>query len=165
MTVAVVVGNPKFRSRTWAAARRLADLLTDAEPDVVIDLVDLGPSLLNPADPDLEEAVRAVTQADLVIVASPTYKGSYTGMLKVFLDALPSGALRGVTAVPLMLGAQWRHGMAADLLLKPVLVELGASCPTAGLFVLDTEGVDSPTGTAWLELARDQVRLVTATTR
>jgi FMN reductase len=162
MTVTVVVGNPKFRSRTWAAARRLAELLTGAEPDVVIDLVDLGPGLLNPSDPDLEAAVRAVTEADLVIVASPTYKGSYTGMLKLFLDALPAGALRGVTAIPLMLGAHWRHGMAADLLLKPVLVELGAHCPTAGLYVVDTEGVDSPTGAAWLESARDQLRLATA---
>jgi FMN reductase len=165
MTVGVVVGNPKFRSRTWAAARRLAELLTDAEPDVVIDLVDLGPALLDPADPRLDEAVTAVTQSDLLIVASPTYKGSYTGMLKVFLDALPAGALRGTTAVPLMLGAHWRHGMAADLLLKPVLVELGATCPTAGLYVLDTEGVDSPTGTAWLESARDQLRVATAATR
>jgi FMN reductase len=160
-----VVGNPKFRSRTWAAAQRLAHRLTDAEPDEVIDLVDLGPSLLDPGDPRLEEAVRTVTESDLVIVASPTYKGSYTGMLKVFLDAFPSGALRGVTAVPLMLGAHWRHGMAADLLLKPVLVELGASCPTAGLYVLDTEGADSPTATTWLESAREQLRPVTAATR
>jgi FMN reductase len=165
MTVAVVVGNPKFRSRTWAAAQRLAQRLTDAEPDVVIDLVDLGPALLDSADPRLAEAVSAVTGVDLLIVASPTYKGSYTGMLKLFLDALPSGALRGVTAVPLMLGAHWRHGMAADLLLKPVLVELGASCPTAGLYVLDTEGADSPTATTWLELAREQIRPVTAVAR
>jgi NAD(P)H-dependent FMN reductase len=68
-----VVGNPKFRSRTWAAARRLAELLTDAEPAVVIDLVDLGPSLPDPVDPRLEETVRARHADGLLIVASPTY--------------------------------------------------------------------------------------------
>lgn len=160
MSVAVVVGNPKPRSRTWAAARLLAQRLTQAEPDLTIDLADLGASLLDPADPRLDDVLGAVTGAKLAVVASPTYKGSYTGLLKLFLDALPSGALRGVTAVPLMLGAHWRHAMAADLMLKPLLIELGATCPTAGLYVLDSEGVDSQVTEAWLHSARPQLGLV-----
>jgi FMN reductase len=56
-----------------------------------------------------------------------------------------------------MLGGHWKHALAADLLLKPVLVELGATCPTRGLFLLDSEYAASETLEEWLGLARPQV--------
>lgn len=101
-----------------------------------------------------------MTGHDLVVFASPTYKASYTGLLKVFLDRFPPGALDGVTTVPLMLGGHWRHGLVAELLLKPVLVELGSTAPTRGLFLLEGE-LTGETLDAWLAVARSQV---TATT-
>ena len=42
-----------------------------------------------------------------------------------------------MVAVPLMLGAGPGHALAPDLLLKPVLVELGATTPTKGLYLID----------------------------
>ena len=39
-----------------------------------------------------------------MVVASPTYKATYAGLLKLFLDRLGGESLAGVTAVPLMLG-------------------------------------------------------------
>ena len=77
------------------------------------------------------------------------------------LDRFPGGSLAGVTAVPLMLGGHWKHALAADLLLKPVLVEIGATCPTAGLFLLDAEFDRSDTLDSWLERARPQVAATT----
>ena len=71
------------------------------------------------------------------MVASPTYKATYTGLLKLFLDQIGTGDLAGVVAVPLMLGAGPGHALAPDLLLKPVLVELGATTPTQGLYLID----------------------------
>ena len=56
-----------------------------------------------------------------------SFKATYTGLLKLFLDQVPSNGLSGVVAVPLMLGAGPGHAMAPELLLKPVLVELGAT--------------------------------------
>ncbi len=91
------------------------------------------------SDASIGDVVTAVQGSDLVVVASPTYKATYTGLLKLFLDRIARGALAGVTAVPVMLGGHWRHALAADLLLKPVLVELGATCPTRGLFLLESE--------------------------
>lgn len=75
----------------------------------------------------------------VAIFASPTYKATYTGVLKLFLDQFPSGGLSGITAVPLRLGDGPHHAMAPDLLLKPVLVELGAICPIRGLYLLDSK--------------------------
>jgi FMN reductase len=95
---------------------------------------------------------------DLVVFASPTYKASYTGLLKVFLDRFPSNGLDGVVAVPLMLGAGPGHQLAPEVFLKPVLAELGAVLPTRALYVLDS-AYDAPAAyEVWLESALPRVR-------
>ena len=157
MSVVVVVGNPKPRSRTYQAAHLLAEKLAGRPADLSVDLTDLGAALLDWSDPGVASLVAAVQASDLAVVASPTYKATYTGLLKLFLDRIPGGALAGVTAVPLMLGGHWKHALAADLLLKPVLVELGATCPTRGLFLLESEYAGGETLDSWLELARPQL--------
>jgi FMN reductase len=157
MSTAIVVGNPKPRSRTFDAAELVVERLTGAPPDLALDLVDIAPALLDWSDPVAKEAVAAVAESELVIVASPTYKATYTGLLKLFLDRIGGGALAGVTAVPLMLGGDWRHSLAPEVFLKPVLAELGASCPTTGLFLLDSDYAESDVLTAWLEQARGEL--------
>ncbi len=157
MSVVVLVGNPKPRSRTYQAAHLVAEKLAGRPPELSVDLADLGGALLDWSDSRVAEIVAAVQASDLAVVASPTYKATYTGLLKLFLDRIPGGALAGVTAVPLMLGGHWKHALAADLLLKPVLVELGATCPTRGLFLPESEYAGGETLDGWLELARPQL--------
>ena len=161
MSLVVVVGNPKPRSRTLHAATLVAEKLTGRAPDIALDLVDLGPRLLDWTDEEVAQAVADVTAADLLVVASPTYKATYTGLLKLFLDRFAAGSLATVTAVPLMLGGDWRHSLAPEAFLKPVLAELGASSPTRGLFLIDadagTDWAESDTLAHWLELARTQL--------
>lgn len=147
----VVVGNPKPMSRTRRAAELLAQRLTGSRPAAVIEVADLGPGLLGWGDEAVAQAVETVKAAELVIFASPTYKASYTGLLKLFLDQFRAGELKGVIGVPLMLGAAADHAMAPELLLKPVLVEIGCSCPTPGLYLLDSEYEEGPRLAAWLE--------------
>src|SRR3954454_21047954 len=145
MTMAVVVGNPKPASRTLDAAVGVAERLAQRPADVVIDVVELGAGLLGWGDEAVAQAVAEVQGADAVVVASPTYKESYTGLLKLFLDQFAAGSLAGVVAFPMMLGGAWVHALAPEVFLKPVLVELGASCPASGLFLLDTD-YESPAG-------------------
>jgi FMN reductase len=160
VTVAVVVGNPKPRSRTYQAAHLVAERLAGRPADLSIDLTELGPALLDWADAEIAALVAAVQAADLVVVASPTYKGSYTGLLKLFLDRFGAASMTG-TAVPVMLGGHWQHALAPELLLKPILVEIGATCPTAGLFLLDSELDTSDALETWLSRARAQVAATT----
>jgi FMN reductase len=155
VSVGIVVGNPKPQSRTLAAAQYLASELAGSSPDVVIDVVDLGAGLLGWGDAAVAEAVAAVQSVDLLVVASPTYKATYTGLLKLFLDQIAGGSLAGVVAVPLMLGAGPAHALAPEVSLKPVLAELGASTPTKALYLLDSEWQTSTTLTDWLPGARD----------
>jgi FMN reductase len=156
-SLAVVVGNPKPRSRTYQAAQLVADRLAGRPADLSIDLADLGAALLDWSDSGVSDLVKAIAATDLTVFASPTYKASYTGLLKLFIDRIGGGALAGVTAVPLMLGGHWQHALAPELLLKPVLVEIGATCPTRGLFLLETEYAGGPTLDGWLDRARPQV--------
>lgn len=137
VTAAVIVGNPKPASRTRDAAERLAAALgADA---TVIEVAELGPGLLGWGDPTVAHAVATVQGTDIVIAASPTFKSTYTGLLKLFLDQFATATgLAGQVGIPLMLGAGPAHALAPELSLKPVLVELGAIAPAQGLYQLDS---------------------------
>jgi len=159
MTVTVVTGNPKPQSRTRLAALRVAEELTGQPADLDFDLATYGAGLLDWSDPAVAQAVKQVQASDLVIVASPTYKGAYTGLLKLFLDRFGAGSLSAVRAVPVMLGGHWRHALAPEVFLKPVLNEIGASTPTAALYLLDSEWDDADALAGWLPTARQQLAL------
>src|SRR6478735_7174969 len=104
MRTAVIVGNPKAKSRTLEAGVLVARKLTGAEPDLVLDLIEFGPALLEFGNAKVAEAIAAVQACQVAIFASPTYKATYTGLLKLFLDQIPSDGLAGVTSFPVMLG-------------------------------------------------------------
>lgn len=155
---AVVVGNPKPNSRTLAASIHLARELTGADPDLVVDLATSGPALLDWASPEVTDLVRRVGDADLVVFGSPTYKGTYTGLLKLFLDRFEAGTgLKGL-AVPLMLGGSPAHSLAPELTLRPVLSEIGGTVPGRGLYVVDSRYQDPAAYDAWLRETRAVVR-------
>jgi FMN reductase len=152
MTTAVVVGNPKPGSRTLAAATHVARELSGADPDVVVDLATLGPALLDWQDPSVGTLVEQVVAADLVVFASPTYKATYTGLLKLFLDRFAADSLTGV-AVPLMLGGGPAHALAPELTLRPVLAEIGGAT-VRGHYVLDSRHDDPEAYADWLARIR-----------
>jgi len=148
---AVVVGNPKPSSRTGEAAQIVARAVGAGEIEV-IEVSELGAGLLGWGDPAVAEAKKKVQAADLAVIASPTFKATYTGLLKLFLDQFEGRTgMAGVLAIPMMLGAGPAHALAADILLKPVLSELGAICPTQGLYLLDSDYRESSTLTQWIE--------------
>src|SRR6202050_1079898 len=142
--VGLVVGNPKAGSRTLALGESIAAAAADAArlgaPErLTVDLADLGPQLFDWSSAPVKEAVEGIRSCPLVVVASPTYKASYTGLLKSFLDWFSNTDLEGVTVVPVMTGAGAHHALAVEVHLRPVLVELGASLPTRGLYVTEGE--------------------------
>ena len=73
------------------------------------------------------------------MLATPTYKASYTGLLKLFLDTLPAGSLSGTVVVPLIVSGGPAHRHLADIQLRPVLAELGAVSPAPSLLVEESE--------------------------
>ncbi|TLG03300.1 NAD(P)H-dependent oxidoreductase [Nocardia cyriacigeorgica] len=163
MAVTVVVGNPKPASRTLTAATLLAETLRPESEPAVVDLVSFGPALLSWGDQQVGEAVRTVAASELVVFASPTFKATYTGLLKLFLEQFDGGTgLAGVVAAPLMLGAGPAHALAPDLLLKPVLVELGATA-LPGLYLSDRTFRDDGVIAAYAERWRPVVAALAGT--
>jgi FMN reductase len=144
--IAIVTGNPKPSSRTLGAAIAVADTLAEATGapagHLVVDLAEHAGSLFDWADPGLSRITAEVAAADLAVFASPTYKASYTGMLKAFLDRYGSNGLAGVVAVPVMTGGWAGHMLAVEVHLRPVLVELGAAVPARGLYITEPEFAD-----------------------
>ncbi|MDF5756440.1 NAD(P)H-dependent oxidoreductase [Spongiactinospora sp. TRM90649] len=167
MTITALVGNPRAGSRTHGvaltAAEAVAAGLGHAAAPEVIDLSALGPVLLSPEpSAGLEIALELAAATDVLVVASPTYKATYTGLLKAFLDRLPGGALRGTAALPLLVMGDPRHALAVEVHLRPVLVELGAFVPTPGLAVLESQlpDLEQVVG-AWADRVVPQVATVT----
>lgn len=159
ISTAVVVGNPKPASRTLAAATRVAVGLTDQAPDVVVDLARVGPGLLSWDDDAVTALVDQVGRADVVVTACPTYKATFTGLLKLFLDRFEARP-RSAVAVPLMLGAGPGHALAPEMSLRPVLAELGFHT-TRGLYVLDSTYDDPTAYDAWPAHTRPVVSALT----
>lgn len=152
MDIVVVAGNPKPASRTLSAGIRLAEQIVPGAEIGVVDVIELGAGLLGWGDEDVAEAVDLAKRAKLLVVASPTFKGTYAGVLKLFLDQFETATgLAGVVAVPLMLGAGPAHALAPELLLKPVLVELGAVVPVQGLYVGDKRHDDPGSYADWID--------------
>lgn len=140
MNTVIVVGNPKPISKTRKAAENMVKAIgVNNSTTTIYDLSEIGCDLMYWKSDSVAAAVKNTSEADLLIVASPTFKGSFTGLTKLFLDALPYKGLRGVVAIPIMLGANKAHAMSVELQLRPVLVELGASCPTSGLYIIEEE--------------------------
>jgi FMN reductase len=135
-------GNPRPRSRTHTLAVTLATELAGVLPGSAtteIELASLGSRVLEPGDPAAQAAVAQVLAADILVIASPTYKASYSGLLKSFLDRFGTSSLSGRTAVPVMLGGLPGHQLAVNVHFSPLLAELGAQVPAGGLFVLESD--------------------------
>jgi FMN reductase len=145
MRIAVVVGNPKPASRTLGVATAVADAIVEGlspkhdSERLVVDLAVYAGRLFDWEAEDVAALNSEVATSQVIVVASPTYKATYTGMLKAFLDRYGNDGLAGTLAVPVMTGGSPLHALAPEVHLRPLLVELGASLPTRGLYVVESQ--------------------------
>jgi len=132
--------------------------LGDNTERFVIDLADVAGELFDYPSQKIDDLLELVAASDLLIAASPTYKATYTGLLKVFFDRYGNNALAGTVAVPVMTGAAPIHALAPEVHLRPLLIELGATTPTRGLYVTESQfdDLDGVIG-AWADAAAPPV--------
>jgi len=139
--VAVVSGSPAPASRTLALARHVGGYLSRDGADVrYIDVRDLPADDLLWARASSEQTKAAcalVEGAAGIVLVTPVYNASYTGVLKAFLDLLPRSGLRGKVALPLAVGGTVAHMLVLDYALRPVLASMGTPHIIEGVFVLD----------------------------
>lgn len=68
----------------------------------------------------LEESVDKVLNADGLIVGTPVYKASYSGLLKAFLDVLDDDILLSTPVLLSATGGTPRHGLVPDVEMRPL---------------------------------------------
>jgi FMN reductase len=139
--VVTISGSPSAASRTQALAAHVGVEIAARGFEVeALNVRDLPAEDLLHArldSPALQRAVGLVERARGVVISTPVYKASYTGVLKAFLDLLPQFGLAGKVVLPLVTGGTLAHVLAIDYALRPVLSSLGAQHVVGGLFILD----------------------------
>ena len=130
MSILLLGGSPHIPSSSSRLLLHIGDQLAlHGHTYSKLDVRDLPARALlqaDYADAQIADAVRAVAEADAILIATPIYKASYTGLLKAFLDLLPQDGLAGKLVLPLATGGGHAHTLALDYALRPVLHALGA---------------------------------------
>ncbi|WP_040950825.1 NADPH-dependent FMN reductase [Gorillibacterium massiliense] len=139
--VLLISGNPSKSSRMNGLTYYCHQALLKSGLSVsVLHVIDLPAASLLSADfgdPAIQAALTQVAQADAVIIASPVYKASYSGLLKVFLDMLPQKGLQDKIIFPLFIGGSLAHLLVIEYALKPVLSVLGGTNILQGVYAVD----------------------------
>ena len=96
---------------------------------ILIDLASLSADGLlgRREDRNVKEAVAAAAAGQVIVASSPTYRATYTGLLKTFFDLLPQDCWKGKPGVPLLTGGGPSHQLALDHGFRPLLASLGAT--------------------------------------
>lgn len=135
-------GSPSAASRGSVLIKQLLPIIErEGHSTTHIEVRDIAPEALVYAQfdhPDIQRVYAELQAADGVIVVSPVYKASYSGLLKSLLDLLARDALANKAVLPLVTGGTHAHVLVIDYALRPVLRALEATTILPGRFVLDS---------------------------
>jgi FMN reductase len=84
--------------------------------------------------PELSEAIDAVRGADGVIVVTPVFAASYSGLFKTFFDVLEEGLLDGKPVLIAATAGTARHSLVLEFALRPLFSYLHAVVVPTGVF-------------------------------
>jgi len=128
MNVLLLGGSPSAPSTTWRLLQTLGEgLAALGHRSVALQVRQLPADALlgaDATDPVLREALALVNEADAIVVGTPVYKASFSGVLKAFLDLLPQDGLDGKLVLPVATGGSQSHMLALDYALRPVLASM-----------------------------------------
>jgi FMN reductase len=120
------------------------------------DLTDLQPGLGGASTlEDLDGLPRAIAaailSADAVVVGSPVYKGSYTGLFKHFFDLVDPVALSGKPVLLTATGGGDKHALVIEHQLRPLFGFFEAATLPTGIYASAADFDDGvPTSTSLL---------------
>lgn len=131
-----------------SSTRLLADLLaravesTQSSATVTTDVVELRPlahaladnMLTGFATGELAEAQQKVADADGLVVVTPVFSASYSGLFKMFFDVLEQGALDGTPVLVAATAGTARHSLVLEHALRPLFSYLHAAVVPTGVF-------------------------------
>ncbi|MCA3235882.1 MAG: FMN reductase, partial [Cupriavidus sp.] len=93
--------------------------------------------------PDIvERKLAAVEQADVLVVATPVFRGAYTGLFKHFFDFIDQDALIDKPVLLAATGGSERHALMIDHQLRPLFSFFQARTLPLGVYATDKDFVD-----------------------
>jgi len=127
LRVVVVNGSPSEPSKTMALVDVSLDTLGGMLPieSSRVDVYRLGPGFTGAIEredvtPDVEAALRLVEGADLLVAATPVFRGSYPGMFKHLFDLVDQYALANKPVLLAATGGGDRHALVLEHALRPL---------------------------------------------
>ncbi|MFI0846556.1 FMN reductase [Mesorhizobium sp. IMUNJ 23232] len=116
-------------------------------PARTYDIDDVGPSLgtakwARDLDARAQAIFSHVVAADVLVVGSPTYKGSYTGLFKHFFDLVDPSALRGKPVLLTATGGGERHALIVEHQLRPLFGFFEAFALPTAVYATDKDFID-----------------------
>ncbi|WP_434990536.1 FMN reductase [Xanthomonas melonis] len=149
LRIVAVSGGMQRPSRAVALAEHLLDLIADRVPCErhLVELGALAPQFAGalrrsqlPVMVELELA--RVEQADVLVVATPVYRGSFTGLFKHFFDFIHQDALIDTPVLLAATGGSERHALVIDHQLRPLFSFFQARTLPLGVYATDRDFAD-----------------------
>lgn len=139
-----------------SSTRLLTDRISDAVrraagPGAEVEVVELRPFahpladhlLTGFAGGELAELIEKVRHADALVMVTPVFSASYSGLLKTFVDVLEPGLLEGKPVLIAATAGTARHSLVLDHALRPLFSYLRAVVVPTGVFAA-TEDFGQP---------------------
>lgn len=149
LRLVAVSGGMQRPSKSTALAEHLLDLIAEALPceQRLVELGQLAPQFAGAAWrsqlPDaVERELAAVEHADVLVVATPVYRGSYTGLFKHFFDLIDQDALIDKPVLLAATGGSERHALMIDHQLRPLFSFFQARTLPLGVYATDKDFAD-----------------------
>ena len=145
--IVVVTAGLSQPSSTRLLADQLADAVTtsvtargETATVDVIELRDLATELAatmvtgGVPTPAVTRARDLVSSADGLVAVTPVFSASYSGLFKLFFDALDPDAINGMPVIVAATAGTSRHSLVLDFALRPLFTYLRAIVVPTGVF-------------------------------
>ena len=149
LRLVAVSGGLQRPSKAAALAEHLMDLIAEEVlcEQRLVELGQLAPQLAGATwrshlPETVERELAAVEQADILVVATPVYRGSYTGLFKHFFDFIDQDALIDKPVLLAATGGSERHALMIDHQLRPLFSFFQARTLPLGVYATDKDFTD-----------------------
>jgi len=130
-------------SRTLNAVKQAVKYAHEQDNSIhmeTINVRDLDIELCDGRDPALYESdtkvlIEKIVNADALILGTPVYRGSYTGILKNVFDVIPNDALVGKPVGIIVTGSTQHHYLTIEHEIKPLLGFFHAHALPGGVYL------------------------------
>ncbi len=164
LNVVAVSGSLQAPSKTIALVEEILVVLGEQLPidTHLIKLNELGPSFAGSLSraglpENVERELQRIETADLLVVASPVYRASFTGLFKHLFDFVDQYALVDTPILLAATGGSERHALIIEHQFRPLFSFFQALTLPLGIYAHDSDFTDYRVSSDFL---RDRIRKV-----